>query len=110
MDKAMLSKSLIQISVDGQDCVPSLLFDLKPSYDGDNEDNGDLLQMIPCGHCCTQCSQPCSGPQLAHTSTGDSQRLLGKSASFSSGGHCSFIVGAHKVLFVPSKSLFPSPV
>ena len=28
------------------------------------------------------------------------------------GGHCSFLLGpgAHKVLFVPSKSLFPSPV
>ena len=27
-------------------------------------------------------------------------------------GHCSFLLspGAHKVLFVPSKSLFPSPV
>ena len=26
VDKAMLSKSLIQFSVDGWDCVPSLLF------------------------------------------------------------------------------------
>ena len=26
--RAMLTKSLIQFSVDGQDCVPSLLFDL----------------------------------------------------------------------------------
>ena len=30
MGGAMLSKSLIQFSVDGQGCVPSLLFDLRP--------------------------------------------------------------------------------
>ena len=29
---AMLSKSLIQFSVDGQGCVPSLLFELRPNY------------------------------------------------------------------------------
>ena len=28
----MLSKSLIQFSVDGRGCVPSLLFDLRPNY------------------------------------------------------------------------------
>ena len=32
MGGAMLSKSLIQFSVDGQGCVPSLLFDLMPNY------------------------------------------------------------------------------
>ena len=55
MGGAMLSKSLIQFSVDGQGCVPSLLFDLRPNYDGGNEDNGDLLQKVPCMHCPTQC-------------------------------------------------------
>ena len=45
--RAMLSKSLIQFSVDGQGCVPSLLFALRPNYDGGNEDNGDLLQKVP---------------------------------------------------------------
>ena len=44
MGRAMLSKSLIQFSVDGRGCVPSLLFDLTPNYGGGNEDNGDLLQ------------------------------------------------------------------
>ena len=44
----MLSKSLIQFSVDGQGCVPSLLFDLRPNYGGGKEDNGDLLQKVPC--------------------------------------------------------------
>ena len=41
MGEAMISKSLIQFSVDAQGCVPSLLFDLRPNYDGGNEDNGD---------------------------------------------------------------------
>ena len=52
--RAMLSKSLIQFSVDWS-CVPSLLFDLRPNYGGGNEDDGDLLQNVPCTHCCTQC-------------------------------------------------------
>ena len=34
MGGAMLSKSLIQFSVDGWDCVPSLSFDLRPNYGG----------------------------------------------------------------------------
>ena len=34
MGRAMLSKSLIQFSVDGWGCVPSLLFDLRPNYRG----------------------------------------------------------------------------
>ena len=38
MGRAMLSKSLIQFSVDGQGCVPSLLFDLLFS--------GDILNRI----------------------------------------------------------------
>ena len=47
MGGAMLSKSLIQFSVDGLGCVPSLLFDLGPNYGGGNEDNGDLLRKFP---------------------------------------------------------------
>ena len=46
MGRAMLSKSLIQFSVDGWGCVPSLLFDLRPNYGGGNEDDGDLLQKV----------------------------------------------------------------
>ena len=37
-------------------------FYLWPSYSGGNEDNGDLLQKIPCVYCYTQCAQPCSKP------------------------------------------------
>ena len=85
MGRAMLSKSLIQFSVDGWGCVPSLLFDLRPNYGGGNEDNGDLLQKVPCRHCCIQCPQPCIRPSPTHASTRDSWTLLGKSGSVSCG-------------------------
>ena len=51
----MLSKSIIQFSVNEQACVPSLLFDLGPNSGGGNGDNGDLLQKVPCIYCYTQC-------------------------------------------------------
>ena len=35
----MISKSLIQVFVDGQGFVPSLLFVHRPNYSGGNEDN-----------------------------------------------------------------------
>ena len=35
----MISKSLIQVFVDGQGFVPSLLFVQRPNYGGGNEDN-----------------------------------------------------------------------
>ena len=41
MGRAMLSKSLVQFSVEGRDCVPSLLFDLRSNSGGGNEDNDD---------------------------------------------------------------------
>ena len=41
MGGAMLSKSLIQFSVDDWGYIPSLLFDLRPNYGGGNEDNGE---------------------------------------------------------------------
>ena len=50
MGRAMLSKSLIQFSVDGWGCVPSLLFDLRPNYGGGNEDNGTSFNR---SHACT---------------------------------------------------------
>ena len=81
MGRAMFSKSLIQFSVDGQGCVPSMLLDLRQNYGGGNEDNGDLLQKVPCVHCCSQCPQPCIRPMPIHTSTGDSWTLMGMSGS-----------------------------
>ena len=97
MVRPMLGKSLIQISVDGQDCVPSLLFDQRPNYDGDNEDNGNLLQKVPCTHCCTQCLQPCSRPLQTYVSTSDSWKHVGKSGlvTFGVTAHFSWVL-VHK--------------
>ena len=87
---ALLSKSLIQLSVDRRGSVPFLLFDLRPNYGGGNEENGDLLQKVPCLHCHTQCPRPCSRPPPTHTSTRDSWTLTGKSGSASCGVTASF--------------------
>ena len=40
------------------------------------EDNGHLLQKVPCTHCCMHWPRPCSRPPLTHTSAGDSWILL----------------------------------
>ena len=108
MGRAMLGKSLIQFSVDGQSCVPSLLFDLRPNYGGGNEDNGDLLQKVP------WCTAAFSAPDRAagHCWPPPPQRLPdthGQVWVTLLWGHCSFFLGlgVHMVLFVPSKSLFP---
>ena len=95
--------------MDGWGCVPSLLFYLRQNYGGGNERNGDLLQKVLCIHCRTQCPQPW---QQATVDPHLHWRLLdthGKVWISLFWGHCSFLLGpgVHKVLFVPSKSLFP---
>ena len=107
----MLSKSLIQFSVDGWGCVPSLLFDLRPNYGGGNEDNGNLFQKVPCTHCCTAAFSAMTLQQIT-TDPCLCWRLLDTHKKVWVGvlwGHYSFLLGpgAHKVLFVSSKSLFP---
>ena len=106
---AMLSKSLIQFSIDGRGCVPSLLFDLKPNYGGGNEANDDLLQK--CMHCCTLCPQSCSRPPPTHASTRGSWTLTGKSGSVSCGVTDPFSwVLVHTICLCPPRVCFPSPV
>ena len=61
MGGAMLSKYLIQFSVDGQGCVPSLLFDLRPNYGEGNEDNESLLQMSHPGMAALSAPDPAAG-------------------------------------------------
>ena len=65
-------------------CVPSLLLNLRPNYGG-NEDNDNLLQKVPCTHCCTQCPWPCSRHPQTHISARDSWTLTAKSRSVSCG-------------------------
>ena len=53
----MVNKSFIQFSVDWWVCV----IYLKPNCGGGNEDNGDLLQKVPCMRCYTHCPSPAAG-------------------------------------------------
>ena len=109
---AMLSKSWIQFSVEGQGCVPSLLFDPRPNYVGGNEDNGNLLQKVPCKLCYTQWAQPCSRPPLTHASTRDSLTLTGKSGSVSCGVTAlfSWVLVCTGSYLCPPRVCFPSPM
>ena len=111
MGRTMLSKSLIQFSIEGRGCVPSLLFALR-HYGGGNKDNGNLLQKAPGTHCHTQWPWSCSRPLPTHASARDSWTLTGKSGSVSCEVTAPFswvLVGTSFFLFVPSKSLFPQP-
>ena len=68
----MLSKFLIQFSVAGQGCVPALLFDLRPDYGGDSEDNGASFKR---SHRCTAAlSAP--APVAGHCGTITPQETL----------------------------------
>ena len=64
MGRAMLSKSLIQFFVEGQGCVPSLLFDLRPNHGGGNEHNGDLFQKVLSRECMFLGSLSCHNKDL----------------------------------------------
>ena len=78
MGGAMFSKSLIHFSVDGWDSIPPYYVTWGPTM---VEDNSDLLQKVPCMHCCPKCSRPCSRPPPTHASAGDSWTLSGKPGS-----------------------------
>ena len=106
MGRGMLSKSLVQFSVDGQGCVPSLLFDLRPNYGGGDEDNGTSFSRSRACTAALSAPDPAAGhhqPRLPRT-------LPDKSGALSCGVTAPFSwVLVHQVLFVPSQSLFPNP-
>ena len=109
MGGVKLSKSLIQFSVDGLGCVPSLLLGLRPNYGEGNKDNGDLLQKVPCRHCCTQCPRPCSRPPPTLASAGDSRTLMGMSGSVSCGVTAlfSWVLVCTRFCWYPQESVSP---
>ena len=82
---------------------------LRPNYGGDNEDNGDLLQQIPCRHCYAQCPQPGSRPPLTHASAGDSWTLPGKSGLVSCGvtAPFSWVLVHTRFCLCPPRVCFP---
>ena len=107
MGQAMLSKSLIQFSVDGWGCVPSLLLGLRPNYDRGNGSTPSkglkhtLLYSVPLT------------PQQVTVDPHLCRRLLDTHRqvwiSFLQ-RYCSFLLapGAHKVLSVLSRVCFPT--
>ena len=106
------SKSLIQFSIDGWGCVPSLLFGLRPNYGRGNNSNGDLLQKDLCSHCCIQCPWLLSRLLLTHTSAGDCWTLTGKSDSVSCGNTAPFswLMVHTRFYLCPPRVCFLSPV
>ena len=106
MGGAMLSKSLIQFSVDGWRCVPSLLFTwgqtmvevmkiMAPPSTGPMH---ALLHSVP-----LTLHQAIANPRLRQRPL-DTHGQVWVSLLW---GHCSFLLGSgeHKVLLMPSKSL-----
>ena len=95
-----------------QDCLLSpCLFNLYAEYIM-NEDNGNLIQKVPCLPFCTQCPQHCSRPLLTHTSARDSWTLTVKSGSVSCGVTAPFscvLVHSRFCLCLP-RVCFPSSV
>ena len=73
------------------------------------QDNGDLLQKVPCTHCCSQCPQPCSRPPLTRTSAKDSWTLMGKSGAVSCGvtAPFSWVLIHTKFCLFPPRVYFP---
>ena len=104
MGETMLSKSLIQFSVDGQGCVPSYCLAWGKTVVGViaisfKELMPSLLYSVPLTP--WQASvDPCHHWRLLHTH---------RQATLNLWGHCFFLLGpgVNKVLFVSSKSLFP---
>ena len=104
---AMLSKTLIQFSVDGWDCVPSLLFTWGQTM---VEVMKIMVTFFKRSHARTA---TLSAPTLQQATTNpclcqrhqDTHRQVWVSLLW---GQCSFLLGpgTHKVLFVPSKNLF----
>ena len=104
----MLSKSLIQFSIEEQGCVPSLLFTcdqttvevMKIMVTSSKGPMYRLLHSV-----LPTLQQATADPRLCWRLL-DTHRQVWVSLLW---GHCSFLLGpvVHKVLFVPSKSLFP---
>ena len=108
MGRAMLSESLIQFSIAGWGCVSSLLFDLRPSCGRGSKIVGTSFQRS----CARTAVFSAPDPAAATVDPCLRWRLLDTPRQVWLSllrGHCFFLLGpgAYKVLFVPSKILFP---
>ena len=108
MSRAMFSKSLIQFYVDGQGCVPSLLFDLNSNYVEVMKIMVTSFKRSYVGNATLSGPNPAAGhhqPTLLPGTSGHSQASLGQSLV----GSVLLSPGSWfaQGFFVPSKSLFP---
>ena len=108
MGRAMLSKSLIQFSIDGWSCVPSLLFTWGQTTVEVMKIMGTSFTRSHAFPATLNAPNPAAG----HHRPTPPWRLLDTHGHVWVSllwGRCSILLGpgAHKVLFVPSKSLFP---
>ena len=81
MGRAMPPKSLIQFFCWWLELCSLLVIYLGPNYGGGNEDNGNVLQKVPCTYCYTQCplQQATAEPCLWLETPGHSLESLGQS-------------------------------
>ena len=108
--KAMLSKPLIQFSVDGGSCVPSLVFGLRPNYGRGNAIMETSFKRTY-AHTVGFSAPDASGRPLSiHTSARDSQTLTGQSGSVSSGDTAPFswLLVHTRFCLCPPRVCFPS--
>ena len=103
----MLSKSLIQFSVDELSCGPSLLFTWGQTM---VEVMKIMVTSLKRSHACTT-TVLAPNPAAGHFQPTPSPETLGHPQASLLWGHCSFLLGpGAQGSVVPSKSLFPSPV
>ena len=108
----MLRKSLIQFSVDGWGCVPSLSFDLILNYGGGDEDNGTSFKK---SYVCTavlSAPSPASGHHRPTPLLETPGPFMGKSGSVSFGvtAPFSWLLVHTRFCFFPPRAYFSSPV
>ena len=110
MGGAMLSKSLIQFSVEVLG-LSSLLFDLRPNYGGGNEGNVTSFKMFLAHTATLSATNPAAG-HCCHMPLPDSWTLKGKSGSVSCGVTVPFscVLVYTSFCLCPPRVCFPSPV
>ena len=101
-------KSLIQSSVDGWSCVPSL----RSNYVELMKITAASFKRSLAYTASTQCPQPCSRPLSTHASTRDSWTLAGKPESISCGvtGLFSWVLVNTSFWLCAPRVFLPSPV
>ena len=105
MGRAMISKSLIQFSVDGRGCVPYSCLAWGQTMVGVMMVKGLLQKDLG-----LQCPWPCSRPLSTHASARDSWTLTGKSGAVSCGTLLLSPGSWCTQYFVCALQEFPSPV